>query len=133
MGMGVAPVVISDRLLLPEGPDWGSFAIRVPERKIKQLDTILERQLGESAERGRLARAAYEQWFAPEVVFNHVVAACVRVRAERRIPERWVQPFWGYMLWRARLGRRARGLAKQIVLGVFRLLGRRFIYELNVR
>ncbi|HWZ51807.1 MAG TPA: exostosin family protein [Granulicella sp.] len=133
MQMGVAPVVISDRLLLPEGPDWESFAIRVPERRIKQLDRILERHLGESEERGRLARAAYEQWFAPEVVFNHVVAACERRRAERRIPERWVQPFWGYMLWRVRLGRRARGLAKQMVLGVFRLLGRRFIYELNAR
>ena len=133
MQMGVAPVVISDKLLLPEGPDWDSFAIRVPERKIAELDMILAAHVGESAERGRLARAAYEEWFSPPTVFNNVVAACERVRANRKVPERWVRPFWGYMLWRRRAAMGARGLVKSVVLGIFKLMGKRFVYDLNTR
>jgi hypothetical protein len=133
MQMGVAPVVISDKLLLPEGPNWDSFAIRVPERKLKELDTILAARVDESAERGRLAREAYEQWFAPSVVFNHVVAACERARANRRIPEQWIHPFWGFMLWRARFRNQTRGVLKNLVLRIFKLMGKRFIYEMNTR
>ena len=133
MEMGVAPVILSDKLLLPEGPNWDSFAIRVPERKIKELDTILAARVDESAERGRLAREAYEQWFAPSVVFNHVVEACERARENRRIPERWIHPFWGFMLWRARFRNQARGVLKNLILWIFKLMGKRFIYEMNTR
>jgi hypothetical protein len=133
MQMGVCPVIISDTLMLPVGPDWNSFAIRVPERRIKHLDTILEGYVAESAVRGRLAREAYEQWFAPAVVFNNVIAACERIRSKRRISERWIQPFWGFMLWRLRFVRGARGVAKSIVLWGFKMMGRRFVYDLNAR
>jgi len=133
MEMGVAPVILSDKLLLPEGPNWDSFAIRVPERKIKKLDTILAARGDESAERGRLAREAYEQWFAPSVIFNHLVAACERTRENRRIPERWIHPFWGFMLWRARFISQTRGILKNLILRIFKLMGKRFIYEMNTR
>jgi hypothetical protein len=133
MQMGVAPVLVSDKLLLPEGPDWDSFLIRVPERKIKRLPQILESYIGESAERGRLARRAYEQWFAPPVMFNGIVATLVRVRDARRIPETWVHPFWGCILWKRRFRGAVRGMAKKAVLGIFRLLKLRFVYEMNTR
>lgn len=133
MEMGVAPVVISDKQLLPVGPDWESFAIRVPERQIGELDTILAGYEGESAERGRLAREAYEQWFAPPVVFNQIVGACERLRGERRVSERWVQACWGYMLWRRSAYDAVRGWGKAAILKVFRLLGKRFPYEMNTR
>jgi hypothetical protein len=131
MQMGVAPVLASDKFLLPEGPDWDSFLLRIPERKIMQLPEILERHMAESAERGRLARLAYEQWFAPSVMFNGIIATLVREREERKIPERWVHPFWGAILWQRRFRNAARGVAKKVVLGVFRLLKLRFIYDLN--
>jgi hypothetical protein len=133
MQMGVAPVLVSDRLLLPEGPDWDSFLIRIPERKIKQLPDILDHYVAESAERGRLARQAYEQWFAPPVMFNGIIATLIRVREARRIPERWIHPFWEFILWKQRFRNSARGIAKKAVLAVFRLLKLRFIYEMNVR
>jgi Exostosin family len=133
MQMGVAPVIISDKLMLPEGPDWERFAIRVPERKIGELDTILAGYAHESAERGRLARLAYEQWFAPPVVFNYGIAACERIRARRRVPERWIHPFWGFMLWKRRAKGAARGMVKKAALAVFRLMGKKFVYELNER
>ena len=133
MEVGTAPVILSDKLLLPEGPDWDSFALRIPERKMKRLDIILAQHIGESAERGRLAREAYEQWFAPPVVFNHIIAACERIRASRRISEKWIHPFWGFMLWRLQFKGWARGVAKNLTLGVFKLLGKRFVYEMNTR
>lgn len=133
MEIGVAPVILSDKLLLPEGPDWNSFALRIPERNMKQLDTILARYVDESAERGRRAREAYDQWFAPPVVFNHIIAACERLRADRRISERWIHPFWGFMLWRVRFVGWVFAIAKRLTLGAFKLFGKRFIYELNTR
>jgi hypothetical protein len=131
MRMGIAPVIISDGVLLPEGPDWDSFALRVPEGKIARLEEILEKHVGESAERGRLARAAYEQWFAAPVAFNHLIAACERIRARRLVPERWVQRFWGLMLWRLRMKSGARDKARAAVLWGFRVMGRKFTYELD--
>lgn len=133
MQMGVAPVLVSNTFQLPDGPDWDSFLIRAPEGKIKQLPEILDRHVAESAERGRLARLAWEQYFSPPVMFNGIVATYARMAAERRIPERWIHPFWGYILWRRRFRNAVRGVAKKTVLGVFRLLRLRFIYEMNTR
>jgi hypothetical protein len=131
MQMGVAPVVISDKQLLPEGPAWETFLIRIPERKIKQLPQILEPRLAEAEARGRLARQAWERFFAPPVMFNGIVATLVRIRSQRRVPERWMHPFWGYFLWRRRIRGELRGFAKKLVLGIFRLLRLRFIYDLS--
>jgi hypothetical protein len=131
MQMGVAPVVVSDKLLLPEGPAWDTFCIRIPERKLKQIPQILERYLPESADRGRLARLAYEQYFAPPVMFNGIIATYCRMLEQRKVPERWIHPFWGYILWRRRFRNDTRTLARNMVLGLFRLLRLRFIYDLN--
>jgi Exostosin family len=133
MQIGVAPVLVSDKFMLPDGPDWDSFLIRVPERKIKHLAEILESHISESAERGRLARLAWEQWFSPPVMFNNIVATFATMAEQRKIPERWIHPFWGYILWRRRFYNSVRGLAKNAVLGIFRILRLRFIYEMNQR
>jgi Exostosin family len=133
MQMGVAPVLVSDKFMLPEGPDWDSFLLRVPERKIRHLAEILECHVSESAVRGRLARLAWEQWFSPQVMFNNIVATFAAMAEERRIPERWIHPFWGYILWRRRFYNTVRGIAKNAVLGIFRILRLRFIYEMNQR
>jgi hypothetical protein len=133
MQMGVAPVMVSDKFRLPDGPEWGKFLIDVPERKLRELPEILEKYKGESAERGRLARLAWEQYFAPPVMFNGLVAVCVRERARRKISERWVRPFWGFMLWRRRAYNSSRAMMKKSVLWVFKVLRLRFVYEMNTR
>jgi hypothetical protein len=133
MEMGVAPVMLADGYLPPEGPEWERFALIVPERKLGELESIVVAHEGEAAERGRLARAAFEDWFAPSVAFNHLIAAVVRVRDQKKISERWVQPFWGYMLWRQQLQRQVRGWAKSAVLLAFRLMGKKVPYAMNTR
>lgn len=131
MQTAVCPVILSDKLDLPYGPDWDRFAIRVPERNLGKLPEILEGYLSESAERGRLAREAYEQWFAPEVVFNRIVEVYERELAHRKIPERRLQLFWPILLWRDRTKRWVQAAAKASVLWVFRKMGKRFVYDLN--
>lgn len=131
MQIGVAPVVISDKLLLPEGPAWDTFLLRIPERDIKRLPQLLEPHLPESEARGRLAHQAWEQWFAPPVMFNGIVATLVHIRAQRRVPERRMHLFWGYFLWRRRLRNSVRGTARKLVLGAFRLFRLRFLYDLS--
>ncbi|HEY8996400.1 MAG TPA: exostosin family protein [Edaphobacter sp.] len=124
MQMGIAPVILSDRYILPHGPDWNSFALFVPERKIGQLPQILAAREHEAEERGRLAAEAYRQWFAEPVVFNHIVALCQRIHARRRVPERWVQKFWPLMLWRLRLVRGLRGGARAAILQALQFIGK---------
>ena len=57
MEMGVAPVLLSDHYLLPEGPAWESFLIKVPERRIRQLPEMLDGAPGRKRGVG-IARAA---------------------------------------------------------------------------
>ena len=94
MEMGVAPVLLADRYELPPGPDWGKFLVQVPEREYARLPTILEPLTGESRERGALARRAWEECFAPELVFDRVMDQIVSIRKQRRVPERLMRHLW---------------------------------------
>ncbi|MBK7863676.1 MAG: exostosin family protein [Archangiaceae bacterium] len=76
MKMGVAPVVISDEWVAPDGPDWSAFLLRVCEDEVANLPGLLRGHEHEAETRGLLARAAYERYFAPEVLFHHAVEAC---------------------------------------------------------
>ncbi|WP_260703656.1 glycosyltransferase family 47 protein [Edaphobacter flagellatus] len=125
MEMGIAPVILSDRYILPEGPDWDSFALRVPESRIGDLAQIVDAHAHEAEERGRLARKAYEEWFDSPKVFNHVVSLCERIKARRRVPERWVQPFWRLMLLKLRLVRGMRNALRAAILWVRQTLSSR--------
>jgi hypothetical protein len=72
MAAGVAPVLISDDYELTPGPDWDKFLIRVRERDIAKLPAILGSQLETAAERGQLARKAFDEYFSIESEFDRV-------------------------------------------------------------
>jgi hypothetical protein len=88
MAMGRAPVILSDAWVAPEGPEWERFALRVPERRAADLPAILAAASPHAVEMGRLARAAWEAWFSPEVSFHRLVEACLALRSRRVLPER---------------------------------------------
>lgn len=75
MSLGVAPVLLSDRYVLPRGPRWEQFLVRVPERRVRRLAPTLRRLAASSPQRGELARRAWLEWFAPEVLFDRLVDA----------------------------------------------------------
>jgi hypothetical protein len=87
MRTGVAPVLLSDEWVAPDGPDWSSFLLRVPEAEVERLPELLRESEGEAVERGRRARLAYEQFFSPEVQFHRAAEACRQLLEARRVPE----------------------------------------------
>lgn len=123
MEMGVAPVLLADRYALPPGPDWESFLLKIPEREFARLPEILERHLPESAERGRRARLAWEQFFAPEVAFNQVVDQLIEIRRQRVVPEGLLRHVWPLLMLR-REARRAASRAFRDGLAMLRRVGR---------
>lgn len=87
MSLGVAPVLLADAYVLPRGPDWDAFLLRVAERHMARLPEILRSEEPSSAERGRLARAAWVEWFSEPVVFDGVVDAAAEALGSARALE----------------------------------------------
>lgn len=88
---GRVPVIVADDWVPPAGPDWDSFSLRWPERDVAGLSRVLEKLEGEAAAMGRRARAAYEAYFAPDVVLAHQLDALeplVVGPSRRRFPAR---------------------------------------------
>ena len=72
MQAGRAPVIISDHWVAPPQVDW-SFAIRVREKDIADIPDILQSYEAEAIDRGRAARLAWEEVYAPDVLFDTAV------------------------------------------------------------
>jgi hypothetical protein len=89
--MGVAPVILSDNWMLPEGPEWSQFLIQVPECKASSISEILKYHESEYAQRGMLARKAFESYFSNDVYFDYLIDLCTRISDSQQIPERL---FW---------------------------------------
>jgi hypothetical protein len=87
MECGVAPVIISDDWMAPDGPDWSSFSIRVKEREVRFLEGILGEREGEWAEMGKRAKLAYESFFSDEQYFNYLIDRLTDIQRTQRMPE----------------------------------------------
>jgi len=104
MRMGVAPVLISDAWVLPEGPDWEQFLIRIPESQVAEIPGILERERHRALEMGELARKAYEAYFSASSLPRDVLTQLERMVVENHrdlpvrllclVENRAVEAFW---------------------------------------
>lgn len=72
MKAGRVPVIISDEWVEPEGPAWSSFSLRVRERDVEAIPRLLESTAAKAPEMGQRARAAWEDWFSPNVAFRSI-------------------------------------------------------------
>jgi hypothetical protein len=104
MEMGICPVIISDDWRLPEGPDWGSFAEFVKEEEVERLVEILDPRREQALHKGRLAREAWLEWFAPERQFDRIGDILQSIKERRRFDERLIRQFYRLALVRP-LGR----------------------------
>jgi hypothetical protein len=95
MKTGRVPVILSDAWVPPEGPDWESFSIRVPECDLEQVPAVLETHEPDAARMGQRARDAWEAWFSPDVHFHRIVEWCLDIQSTRPLPER-IGRFLGY-------------------------------------
>ncbi|HEY0368056.1 MAG TPA: exostosin family protein [Chthoniobacterales bacterium] len=92
MRMGRVPVILSDGWVPPEGPSWDEFSIRIREREVDQVARILELRENDAVQMGERAHAAWQEWFADDVIFHRAVESCLAIRERRRVPEaigRW--------------------------------------------
>jgi len=86
MCMGRVPVILSDEWMRPEGPSWETFSIQIPEREAESLPRILEEREAAAAEMGLLARAEWEKFFSPDIVFHRAVELCLEIQRAQRFP-----------------------------------------------
>jgi Exostosin family len=77
MMLGRAPVILSDQLVLPDGPDWESCSVRVPEGEVERIPALLREREEEAVAMGEAARDVWLEWFAPEVGFHRTVERCL--------------------------------------------------------
>jgi len=103
MALGRVPVILSDAWVPPAGPDWGEFALIVAEDRIADLPDILRAHEPHWRAMGRAARAAWEEWFAPEIITYRVlrsIEAILLTRGanhdERTYQEEWTRWRFAY-------------------------------------
>jgi hypothetical protein len=131
MAAGVAPVLLSDDFALPPGPAWDTFLIRVRERDIAKLPEILKPYLESAAQRGRLARQAFDEYFSIEREFDRIVKlAALSLRhalpAEEYFRERQAAIIRSFE-WK----RKARAALRAAVLKVLKALRLKNPYQMN--
>jgi hypothetical protein len=83
MEMGVAPVIISDEWVPTVGPQWQDFSIQIPEAAVDEIPRILEQRAADALRMGKLARQAWEEWFARDKQFHYLTEACLKLHATR--------------------------------------------------
>ncbi len=83
MKAGRVPVIISDQWVPPRGPAWERFSIHVLQKHVAQIPALLERYEPQAASMGRLARAAWEDWFAGTTCFHRTVEWCLQLQQSR--------------------------------------------------
>lgn len=67
MALGRVPVVIADDWEPPAGVEWLACSVKLPERSVNDIPSVLEHQIGRAADMGCEALAYWERFFAPKV------------------------------------------------------------------
>lgn len=81
MMLGRVPVIVSDQMVMPIGPRWDDFALRVPESDVDRIPAVLEERRDQAVAMGSLAREAWLHWFSPQVGFHRTVEWCLELAA----------------------------------------------------
>lgn len=131
MGAGVAPVLISDDYLLPPHVPWESFLLRIAERDIARLPELIEPHLPSAAERGRLARQAWLDYFAPEKEFDAIVASASAALKHGPPEEAVFRKRQQSLIAKAERKRKLRAFARSAVLKTLKVLRLKSPYQMN--
>jgi hypothetical protein len=87
MAAGTVPVIVSDEWVPPLGPAWEDFSITVPERRVCDIPAIVAARESDQPAMAKAARAAWEEWFAPDVLFHRMIESCRDILASRKEAE----------------------------------------------
>lgn len=131
MAAGVAPVLLSDTYALTPGPEWDLFLIRVREREIAQLPAILEQHLDSAAERGKLARQAFDEHFAVDREFDRIVELAARTLRHAPPAEEYFRRRQMAMFRKFERRRNTRSALRSLALGTLKALHLKNPYQMN--
>ena len=79
LAAGRVPVIISDEWVPPPGPDWENCTLRWPEAAVSRLPAFLETQEPQFPAFASAAKSAYDDWFAPNVLFHRMMESCCQL------------------------------------------------------
>lgn len=89
---GRVPVVLSDRYVFPEGVDWASCALHVPERELPRLPEILAAHESRWPAMAEAAGAVWKKHYADDALLRTLRDGLVLLRSRRRGLERRRRP-----------------------------------------
>jgi hypothetical protein len=84
MEAAAVPVVISDDLQMPAGPDWNSFCLFIKESEVSSIPDAINAWRSTARERGLAARAAWKEFFCEETSFNYLVDSAYRLLQKKK-------------------------------------------------
>lgn len=88
MRAGSIPVLISDQLVLPEGPDWASCSARIPERDAMNVSNILS-AVPNAEQMGKAAQSAFGFFFDSGNMLAHLARELIALGpADQKIARR---------------------------------------------
>lgn len=131
MAAGVAPILLSDAYALTPGPAWDQFLIRVRERDIARLPAILVPYRASAAGRGRLARQAFEEYFAIDREFDRIVDLASRALQHSPPAEEYLRQRQMAMFRQFERKRKARTALRSLALGALKALHLKNPYQMN--
>lgn len=131
MQAGVAPVLLVDDYPLPSHVAWDKFLLRVPERDIARLPELVEPYLPTAAERGRLARQAWLDHFAPEKEFDAIASAAFAALHHGPPDEAVFRRRQRSIIARAERRRKLRAFVRNAAVGTLKFLRIKSPYQMN--
>ncbi len=102
---GRVPIIVSDQWVEPEGPDWSTCSIRVPERDVERIPQIAEEAESRWREMASAARKVWATYFDDKVYFDRVGDALTALLSRRSWRESRAQrmPTVPGTYWRVRM------------------------------
>lgn len=87
MKLGIAPVIISDEWIFPNGPDWRRFSIIIKYNQLHLIEDIVSDYENRWCEMGKLAKEAYNRYFDDSVYFDYLMDNCLAIQQNQLFPE----------------------------------------------
>jgi FkbM family methyltransferase len=88
MRAGSVPVILSDELVLPEGPKWELCSVKIPFRQITEMPKRLS-SITNWEEMGNNAQWAYKKYFSSEKILENVARELLFLRMSDFKKTRW--------------------------------------------
>lgn len=83
MQAGRVPVILSNAWVAPQGPDWSSFCLRVPEEEAADLPQLLRQKEDQAPAMAQKARQAWEAYYAENTLFQTIINDCLAIHSQQ--------------------------------------------------